>query len=215
MQSKKLLILTGPQGSGNHLFSRLFSLHPDVKGWDALHEKYWVPSDEEPFATFWSDPEQLTADVFEDADYFLANVSCPFFNNGIMQIPKIIEVIKKAKEFGIEVIVGIIVRDQTINQYQHIRLLGHTTILTATEYYKHLMNENIFFINFEAFFLYKDQYLKQLSNQMQFPIAFNDTNIFKYISEDSNKKYIKPITEHWLDSEIKKGRLPKNHEDRN
>ena len=47
---KKLLIVTGPQGSGNHLFARLFSLHPNVMGWEKLHDKYWVPSDEEPLS---------------------------------------------------------------------------------------------------------------------------------------------------------------------
>ena len=45
---KKLLIVTGPQGSGNHLFARLFSLHENVIGWEKLHEKYWVPSAQEP-----------------------------------------------------------------------------------------------------------------------------------------------------------------------
>lgn len=215
IQGKKLLILTGPQGSGNHMFSRMFSLHPDVKGWDALHDKYWVPSDEEPFATFWTDPSKLTQDVFKDAQYFLANVSCPFFNNGVMQIPKIVEVINKTKSFGIDVIVGIIVRDKTINEYQHRRLLGLTTLPIAEEYYSNLIDDNTYFIDFEAFFLYKELYLKRLSDLLQFPIAFDDPKILKYITEDSNKKYIQPVETHWLDLEIKKGRLPKSHEDRN
>ena len=28
-----MLIVTGPQGSGNHLFAKLFNLHPEVYGW--------------------------------------------------------------------------------------------------------------------------------------------------------------------------------------
>ena len=63
---KKLLIVTGPQGSGNHLFARLFSAHPNVKGWESLHDKYWVPSDEEPFARYWVHPEELKKEFFED-----------------------------------------------------------------------------------------------------------------------------------------------------
>ena len=76
---KKLLIVTGPQGSGNHLFSRVLSMHPDVSGWGAMLDNYWVPSDQEPFAEYWVNPEKLTAEIFSDKDYYLANVSCPFF----------------------------------------------------------------------------------------------------------------------------------------
>lgn len=216
MQDKKLLIITGPQGSGNHVFSRMLSLHPDVQGWEDLHNKYWVPSDEEPFAPFWVDPNLLTSKVFSDSNYILANVSCPFFDNGKMQIPKIAEVANKAIELGIDVTIGIIVRDQTINRYQHNRLLGYSTLPIAHDYYcNELINFNTHFIDFEAFFLYKQQYLKWLSKLLQFPIAYDDPNILNFIEVDSNEKYITPVKEHWLDTEIKKGRLPKNHENRN
>ena len=216
MQNKKLLIITGPQGSGNHLFSRMLSLHPTVKGWDALHTKYWVPSDEEPFSKFWISPDSLTADVFDGSKYFLANVSCPFFDNGVMQVPKISEVANKAKSFGIDVTVGIIVRDQSINKYQHHRLLGYSTLDIAHDYYcTELLQFNTHFIDFEAFFLYKQQYLKWLSNVLNFPIAYDDPDILKFIDIDSNKKYVIPVESHWLDTEIKKGRLPKDHENRN
>ena len=93
---KKLLIITGPQGSGNHLFSRILSTHPNVGGWKSLLDKYWVPSDEEPFAEYWVYPERLTAQQFEDADYWLANVSCPFFYDGTRYVPKILEVAREA-----------------------------------------------------------------------------------------------------------------------
>ena len=29
----KILIITGPQGSGNHLYSKIFAMHPLVNGW--------------------------------------------------------------------------------------------------------------------------------------------------------------------------------------
>ena len=91
-QNKKLLIVTGPQGSGNHLFSRLLSLHPDVLGWEELKEKYWVPSDQEPFADYWVNPEKLLPEHFADRRYHLANVSCPFMYDGVRYVPKILEV---------------------------------------------------------------------------------------------------------------------------
>ena len=87
MPAKKLLIITGPQGSGNHLFSRLLSLHPDVNGWEELLDKYWVPSDQEPFADYWVDPYKLHENQFAGFDYHLANVSCPFMYDGVRYVP--------------------------------------------------------------------------------------------------------------------------------
>ena len=57
VEKSNLLIITGPQGSGNHLFSKLFNLHPDVYGWDM--EKYWVGHHTEPFSEYWTDPSKL------------------------------------------------------------------------------------------------------------------------------------------------------------
>ena len=36
-----MLILTGPQGAGNHLFSKVFAQHPSVYGWQDLTQEYW------------------------------------------------------------------------------------------------------------------------------------------------------------------------------
>lgn len=68
--AKKLLIITGPQGSGNHFFSRLFSLHPTVGGWKELIDEYWIPSDQETFAPYWVDPNSMTTADFEGYDYW-------------------------------------------------------------------------------------------------------------------------------------------------
>ena len=55
----KLIILTGPQGSGNHLFSKVLALNPAVHGWQDLLDEYWIGHDQEPFAKYWADPKQL------------------------------------------------------------------------------------------------------------------------------------------------------------
>ena len=48
---KTLVILTGPQGSGNHLWSKILSLHADVFGWKSLLDNYWEAHRiSEPFA---------------------------------------------------------------------------------------------------------------------------------------------------------------------
>lgn len=205
---KKLLIVTGPQGSGNHLFSRLFSTHPNVGGWKSLLDKYWVPSDEEYFAKYWVYPEKLTEKDFDGYDYWLANVSCPFFYDGIRYIPKIKEFIEKAQSFGIDVQIAIIVRDKNINSEQQKRVRGEITMPIAMEYYKNNIIDKGFsfhFIDNEAFFLYTTDYLKFISKMLNFPIDYNNPDILKFISEDPNKKYVKYVEDYWLDDQVWKG----------
>jgi len=209
--TKKLLIVTGPQGSGNHLFSRLLSLHPDVAGWKEMLTTYWVPSDQEPFAEYWVHPELLTADVFESKDYHLANVSCPFFFDGTRHVPRILEVAERARSFGVAVEIAIVVRDQNINQQQQLRVRKqHTTPMAQDYYYNTLLPSDfpVHFLDHEAFFLHTTHYLKWISRVLDFPIAWDDPAIMNFISEDANHKYVKYIDEHWLDEVILAGCLP-------
>lgn len=212
--TKKLLIITGPQGSGNHLFSRLLSLHPDVSGWEELKDKYWVPSDQEPFAEYWVDPDKLTKEQFEGKDYHLANVSCPFFFNGTRYVPKILEVAKRARSFGVEVEIAIIVRDQNINQLQQLRVRKeHTTPIAQDYYYNTLLSSsfNVHFLDHEAFFLHKEHYLKWVSKILSFPVS-TGSEILNFINEDANSKYVKYIDEYWLDDIVLSGCKPTRDE---
>lgn len=208
---KKLLIITGPQGSGNHLFSRLLSLHPDVSGWEEMLHTYWVPSDQEPFAEYWVNPELLTEDVFADKDYHLANVSCPFFFDGTRYVPKILEVAERARSFGVDVQIAIIVRDQNINQVQQLRVRRqHTTPIAQEYYYNTLLPSDfpVHFLDHEAFFLHTTHYLKWVSKILDFPVAYDNPDIMKFITDDANHKYIKFIETHWLDDLILAGCKP-------
>ncbi|SVD77351.1 uncharacterized protein METZ01_LOCUS430205, partial [marine metagenome] len=60
VERPNMLVVTGPQGSGNHLFAKLFNLHPEVYGWNM--DKYWVGHHTEPFSEYWWDP--ATVDEF-------------------------------------------------------------------------------------------------------------------------------------------------------
>jgi hypothetical protein len=167
-----------------------------------------VPSDQETFAEYWVYPERLTADMFEDKDYFFANVSCPFFYDSVRRIPKILEVAERAKSFGVEVEIAIVVRDQNINKEQQLRVRKeHTTPMAQNYYYNTLLPSEfpVHFIDHEAFFLHTVHYLKWLSKILAFPIAYDDPNIMNFISGDANHKYIKYIEHHWLDEEILRG----------
>jgi hypothetical protein len=202
---KKLLIITGPQGSGNHLFSRIFSTHPKVGGWKSLLDKYWVPSDEEYFARYWIYPEDLKENNFDGYDYWIANVSCPFFYDGVRYIPKIKEFGEKAQSFGIDVQIAIIVRDSNINEQQQLRVRGEITTPIAQEYYYNTLISSQFKIHFldnEALFLHKKYYLKWVSELLDFPIDYANPDIFKFMNKDPNKKYIKYVEEYWLDQQV-------------
>ena len=194
----KVILLTGPQGSGNHLFARLFSMHPNVVGWESLHDNYWVPSDEEPFARYWVHPEELK---FPEGNFFCANVSVPFFYDGVRQTPKIKEVAYEAIKQGVQPIIAVIVRDRNINELQQVRVGGECTLDIATEYYKDIACH---FIDHEAFFLYKEKYIEYLGRLLEFPVI--KEGIDNFISVDANHKYVFPCKKHWLDDEIRKGR---------
>jgi hypothetical protein len=202
---KKLLIITGPQGSGNHLFSRVLSTHPRVGGWKELLKQYWVPSDEEPFAKFWVNPDELTATHFEGYDYWLANVSCPFFYDGVRHVPKILEVAEQARALGIDVQIAIIVRDQNINAEQQQRVRNEVTLPIAQNYYYNVLLNSDFPIHFldnEALFLHKEHYLKWVSKLLDFPVDYTNPEIFKFITEDPNAKYVKYVDKYWLDEQV-------------
>ena len=210
---KKLLIITGPQGSGNHLFSRVFSIHPQVGGWKQLLDEYWVPSDLEPFAEYWVYPEHMTAEAFEGYDYWVANVSVPFVYDGIRQTPKILEMAEQARALGIDVTIAIIVRDQNIQAEQQLRVRKEVTLPIAQEYYyNHLLTSDfpVHFLDNEAFFLHKQHYLKWVSNLLQFPIDYNNPDILKFITEDPNRKYVKHVDTYWLDEQVWNGIQPKS-----
>ena len=205
MPAKKLLIITGPQGSGNHLFSRLLSLHPNVNGWEELLDKYWVPSDQEPFADYWVDPDKLQEDQFAVFDYHLANVSCPFMYDGVRYVPKILEVAERASSFGIDVEIAIIVRDQNINAEQQRRVRGEITTPIAQDYYYNTLLKSSFpvhFLDHEAFFLHREHYLRWAGKILNFPVESDLEKINRFIDKDANHKYVKYVNKYWLDREV-------------
>ena len=90
MEKSKLLILTGPQGSGNHLWAKILSRHPFVYGWKM--KKYWEGHHLEPFSHWWDDPSKI-----EDTQtkYNFTSISCPYFRDNKPCIPKYEEFISK------------------------------------------------------------------------------------------------------------------------
>lgn len=205
-KERKLLIITGPQGSGNHLFSKVFGYHSDVNGWD-FGDKYWIPSDEEPFAECWVDPSKTKSML--NHNLMVANVSVPFVYDGVKQIPQIQQVVYEAEDCGYDVKVCIVVRDNNINKEQQRRVRKEVTLPTALQYYYNL-DATLEFISHESLYLYGGAYLKWLSKVLDFPIAYNDERVLKDINEDQNAKYVKHVNTHWLDEQVWQGIRPKN-----
>ncbi|MFA6236848.1 MAG: hypothetical protein WC635_05920 [Bacteriovorax sp.] len=210
---KKLLILTGPQGSGNHLMSKVFSVHPEVSGWEELLESYWIGHDEEFFAPYWSGEKELIPSLFEGKKYWVTSISVPFINDGVEVIPAMLAFIKKVQSFDIDVVLGVIVRDQNIVRHQQKRVREKVTLPLAIELYSDLMDQSpcpIHFLDFEGLYLYKSHWLRWISTLLAFPVAYDHPKILEILSSDSNQKYVSFVDDYWLDQEVKKACTPKN-----
>jgi hypothetical protein len=204
---KKLLIFTGPQGSGNHLWSKVFALHPEVAGWSALLDTYWIPHDQEPFAEYWKNPEQLKNYNWSRRDYHVTSISCPYIDDTRVAIPDIVKFAETAKNCGLEVQLAIIGRDQTVLEFQETRVRGRSTFEIAQEEYKKLAPWDPVYLSYELLHLYQAQYLEQISKTLAFPIAYNDTRLAEILADDTNQKYVQPVQHHWVDKLTKNVRI--------
>jgi hypothetical protein len=200
---KKLLIFTGPQGAGNHLWSKIFALHPEVAGWSALLETYWIPHDQEPFAECWRDPSLLKNYDWSQRNYHVTSISCPYIDDTRWAVPDIQNFATQAMGCGLEVQLAIIGRDQNIIGFQEARVRGRSTFSIAQEQYKKLAGWNPVYLSYELLHLYHSNYLQQLSKTLDFPIAYNDTRLTEILRDDTNQKYIHPIDHHWTDKLMK------------
>lgn len=198
---KRMLIMTGPQGSGNHLFSKIFALHDNVFGWDSLNKVYWEGHQYEPFYQCWNDPKLLSEFDWTQSDYYVTSISCPFVYNGKQSLPNYREFIDIARQYC-EVQLAVIGRDQNILEMQQIRVRGEHTTPYILSNLESLLPTN--FLSQELLYLYKDKYLQSLAKEMNWPICWWEQEIDNILKEDANKKYISPVKEHWLDNEVKK-----------
>jgi hypothetical protein len=194
---KTILILTGPQGSGNHLWSKIFALHPQVVGWRALLTEYWIGHDQEPFATHWQDPSLLKNYRWSQADWFVTSMSVPYMNNGEATVPDFRRFVSEAQNLGHRVKFAILGRDQNIVRLQETRVRGAPTVDQAIAAYDPLASP--VFLSYELLHLYGRKYLESVSQQLGFPIAVSDPRLEIILSEDTNSKYFSAVTHHPTD----------------
>jgi hypothetical protein len=194
---KTILILTGPQGSGNHLWSKIFALHPQVTGWAELLTEYWIGHDQEPFAPYWQDPTQLKYYRWAQSDWFVTSMSVPYMNNGLATVPDFRGFVREAQNLGHRVKFAILGRDQNIVRLQETRVRGAVTVDQAIAAYDPLASP--VFLSYELLHLYGRKYLESVSQQLGFPIAASDPRLETIMDEDTNSKYFSPIKHHPTD----------------
>jgi len=205
---KTLAILTGPQGSGNHLWSKIFSLHQDVYGWKSLLDNYWEAHRySEPFAACWRDPSLLEQFDFSTHDYFFTSISVPLgiASKGTKWCPNIKDFGLAAQARGLKVEIFVIGRDQTILHNQQTRIREENTTRHFLDALSGIQESfpTPKFLSYELLYLYKQEYLKSLN--LGFPIAWYDKRVNKILELDSNSKYIKYLEEQPLDDGNKSG----------
>jgi hypothetical protein len=196
---KQLLIITGPQGSGNHVWSKIFALHPTVYGWKELNRTYWIGHDQEPFAECWTDTDRLKEFDWNQSDYYVTGVSCPYMNNGERTVPNLVSFAAQAMGCGIQVQFVILGRDRNILEFQETRLRGEPTYNIATEQYQKLATWNPVYLSYELLQLYSRDYLRQLSILLDFPIDYSNVQIDEILKDDTNQKYFQPVEHHPTD----------------
>lgn len=198
---KTLLIITGPQGSGNHLWSKIFAAAEGVTGWTELNNTYWVPHDKEPFAEAWHNPATLKE--VETGNFSVTSISCPYAYKGETVEPNYEEFINEAKNLGYTVKLAVIGRDQTILRYQQERVRRTHSSHRFMGHLDYLCSFDPIFLSTELLFLYKEHYLQSLSKQLNVPLNISRHKLDEILVEDSNIKYFKYAPEQPLDSYVR------------
>ena len=194
----KVILITGPQGSGNHIWSKILSLHPNVNGWENVNDRYWVPHKDEPHSSLWQDMS-----LWENHDFAkdtVISISIPFVTKGVPTFPDIHHWKEIMTGRKIDHSICIITRDKNINYLQNERVRPVNNYINSLQYIDTL-NVDLF-LSTETLLLYKKKYLKQISKQLNFPIDYNNNNIYNILSQSFNEKYVKGVSIFWLDKEV-------------
>ena len=195
---KTLLILTGPQGSGNHLWSKIFALHRQVQGWRNLNQQYWIGHDEEPWAHYWQNPGDLRSAPWGVSDWHVTSMSVPYMNNGVATVPDFKAFVTGVQNQGHRVKLAVLGRDRNILEYQETRVRGSVTMQQALAEYSRFSMPT--FLSYELLHLYGRRYLQKIEKELEFPIDWNNPQIDEILKEDTNTKYFHPAGAHPTDS---------------
>ena len=196
-----MLILTGPQGAGNHLWSKIFSLHSEVYGWKTLLENYWEAHRfAEPFARYWRDHNLLKSFDWSQSEYYFTSISLPLgivnYDVNPIWMPDLPGFTAAVSDCGVEVEIAVVGRDQTILNNQQTRIRTQPTLPMFLEQLPKIRNPT--FLSYELLYLYRQDYLKSL--RLNIPVAWDDPRVDQILEDDANVKYIHTIDYNELDN---------------
>jgi hypothetical protein len=196
-----MLILIGPQGAGNHLWSKIFSLHNEVYGWKTLLDNYWEAHRfAEPFAQHWRDHNLLKSFDWSQSEYYFTSISLPLGIVGHdvnpIWMPDLQGFAATVLGCGLEVEIAVVGRDQTILTNQQTRIRTQPTLPMFLEQLPKIPNPT--FLSYELLYLYRQNYLKSL--QLNIPVAWDDRRINEILAVDSNAKYVHNVDYNELDN---------------
>lgn len=203
--------MTGPQGSGNHLWSKILGETPGVTGWTQLTQEYWVGHGNEPFSNIWEDPTLFRNHEWKDGNY-VTSISCPYVSKGgptndavgFWETPKYNGFIAEAQKAGFEIKLAVIGRDFNILAHQQQRIrMEVTTPKFLTELDAYIMKYKPIFISTELLYLFRHRYIEQVSQLLDFPIGVDEAKLEDILKDNANAKYIRPILHYWLDDYMK------------
>ena len=193
--------MVGPQGGGNHMFSKVFASSNKIGGWKDLNTHYWKGHHTEPFADIWSNPHRLKKFDFSEYDYWVASTSIPCVYKGHTVVHNPLSLFHYAWELDIECQIGVITRDINILKHQQKRVRGNESLRQYQNIVTSLMMNNVPFVTLshESLILLGQSYIDHICYTLDFPRIILDDELL----ENANEKYIHPIDSHWLDTYVK------------
>ena len=196
-----ILVITGPQGTGNHVFSKVLSMHKDVYGWDQLLREYWVNHDAAPFKDIWREPEKIDSYFWKEPNYVLS-VSGPYVENidGVRHTiyPNYKEVLERLSKKG-NLMVGIIGRDQNITAQNQVRKRGVESFHNFLNKIEDLVEYKHTFLSVELLYMFRHQYVKSLNSVLNIPVDYTNEKLHYILNKDPNAKYVHYVEHSWLD----------------
>ena len=186
-----VLLITGPQGSGNHIWSKVLTTWADGDK--------WVGHRDEPHSHLWEDVESWKDHNFMEVNTVIS-VSCPFAVNGITRYPDISRWREIMEQRGISHEVAVITRDKTINNYQNQRVRPVNNYENSIEYLKNVIVDT--YLSTETLHIYKEHYLDVLNEQLKFDIEYDIKKLYHILSQSFNEKYIHWVNDSLLDKQV-------------
>jgi hypothetical protein len=184
----KVILLTGPHGSGNHLWSKVFTTWAD--------KEYWVGHKDEPHSNLWEDMDSWRTHKFSGDT--VISISVPYAVRGNTKFPDITGWKEIMVNRDIDHKICVTTRDGYINFLQNERVRPENNYKEAVEYIKGL--EVDCYLSTETLLQYQWKYIEQISKQLDFPVPYKTIDF----TQSFNEKYVHYVETFHLDDTVRR-----------